>query len=112
MTRGRRAALKAVCLKAACLKGRSYMTSLQQAAAAAESRGDTAARSGRPLKVGLNLQIVEGGMAGKTAGWAALLAFAARAEALGFDSLWVPDHLLLTWEEQTRGTWECWSLLP
>src|SRR5262249_1267521 len=44
-------------------------------------------------------------------GWEAVLAFAARAEALRFDSLWVPDHLLLTWEEQTRGTWECWSLL-
>jgi alkanesulfonate monooxygenase SsuD/methylene tetrahydromethanopterin reductase-like flavin-dependent oxidoreductase (luciferase family) len=25
--------------------------------------------------------------------------------------LWVPDHLLLQWEERTRGTWECWSLL-
>ncbi len=50
-------------------------------------------------------------LAGKTATWADLLAFAQRAEALGFDSLCVPDHLLLQWEEQTRGTWECWSLL-
>jgi alkanesulfonate monooxygenase SsuD/methylene tetrahydromethanopterin reductase-like flavin-dependent oxidoreductase (luciferase family) len=50
-------------------------------------------------------------MAGKTAGWADLLAFAQRAEALGFDSLWVPDHLLLAWQEQTHGIWECWSLL-
>jgi alkanesulfonate monooxygenase SsuD/methylene tetrahydromethanopterin reductase-like flavin-dependent oxidoreductase (luciferase family) len=48
-------------------------------------------------------------MAGKTARWADLFAFAERAEALGFDSLWVPDHLLLTWQEQTRGIWECWS---
>ena len=23
----------------------------------------------------------------------------------------VPDHLLLQWQEQTRGIWECWSLL-
>ncbi len=65
----------------------------------------------RPLKVGINLPTVEDTMAGKTAGWADLFAFAERAEALGFDSLWVPDHLLLTWQEQTHGIWECWSLL-
>lgn len=70
-----------------------------------------AARSGRPLKVGLNLQIVEGALMGKTASWADVLTFAQAAEALGFDSLWVPDHLLLTWQEKTRGIWECWSLL-
>lgn len=87
------------------------MTFLQQSAAAAETRANTASRSRRPLKVGLNLQIVEGALAGKTAGWADLLAFAQRAEALGFDSLWVPDHLLLTWGERTRGIWEGWSLL-
>lgn len=72
---------------------------------------EQAPRSSRPLKVGLNVQIVEGALAGKTAGWANLLAFAQQAEALGFDSLWVPDHLLLTWQGQTRGIWECWSLL-
>jgi alkanesulfonate monooxygenase SsuD/methylene tetrahydromethanopterin reductase-like flavin-dependent oxidoreductase (luciferase family) len=69
------------------------------------------ARPRRPLKIGLNLPTVEGTLAGKTATWADLLAFAQRAEALGFDSLWVPDHLLLKWQEQTRGIWECWSLL-
>jgi hypothetical protein len=66
-------------------------------------------RPRRPLKVGINLPTTEGNMAGKTAKWADLFAFAERAEALGFDSLWVPDHLLLTWQEQTRGIWECWS---
>src|SRR5205085_12519529 len=71
----------------------------------------TDSRQRRPLKVGVNLPTVEGTLAGKTAGWADLLAFAQRAEALGFDSLWVPDHLLLEWEGQTRGIWECWSLL-
>jgi alkanesulfonate monooxygenase SsuD/methylene tetrahydromethanopterin reductase-like flavin-dependent oxidoreductase (luciferase family) len=65
----------------------------------------------RPLKVGINLPTTEGGIAGKTARWADLFAIASRAEALGFDSLWVPDHLLITWQEQTRGIWECWSLL-
>ena len=72
---------------------------------------EPASRSRRPLKVGLNLQIVEGALGGKTAGWADLLDFAQQAEALGFDSLWVPDHLLLTWQERTHGIWECWSLL-
>ena len=70
-----------------------------------------ASRSGRPLKVGINLPTTEGSFAGKMARWADLLAFAERAETLGFDSLWVPDHLLLKWQEQTHGIWECWSLL-
>ena len=87
------------------------MTDYQQSAGANETRMDAAARSRRPLKVGINLPTVEGTMAGKTASWADLFAFAERAEALGFDSLWVPDHLLLTWQEQTHGIWECWSLL-
>lgn len=65
----------------------------------------------RPLKVGINLPTVEGTLAGKTASWADLFALAQRAEAIGFDSLWVPDHLLLTWQEQKHGIWECWSLL-
>jgi alkanesulfonate monooxygenase SsuD/methylene tetrahydromethanopterin reductase-like flavin-dependent oxidoreductase (luciferase family) len=68
-------------------------------------------RPRRPLKVGINLPTTEGALSGKTASWADLFAFAERAEALGFDSLWVPDHLLLRWQEQTRGIWECWSLL-
>ncbi len=87
------------------------MTDHQQSAGAAETRMDGAARPRRPLKVGINLPTVEGTMAGKTASWADLFAFAQRAEALGFDSLWVPDHLLLTWQDQTHGIWECWSLL-
>lgn len=70
-----------------------------------------ALRPRRPLKIGINLPTTEGAIAGKTARWADLFAFAERAEALGFDSLWVPDHLLLKWREQTRGIWECWSLL-
>src|SRR5207237_4927786 len=87
------------------------MTDHQQSARAAETSVDAASRTLRPLKVGINLPTVEGTMAGKTASWADLFAFAQRVEALGFDSLWVPDHLLLTWQEQTHGIWECWSLL-
>jgi alkanesulfonate monooxygenase SsuD/methylene tetrahydromethanopterin reductase-like flavin-dependent oxidoreductase (luciferase family) len=87
------------------------MTAPQQPPTVTETSGDAAMRSGRPIKIGLNLQIIEGGMAGKTPRWADLLAFAQRAEAVGFDSLWIPDHLLLAWGGQTRGIWECWSLL-
>ena len=87
------------------------MTDQQQSTQAATTRAERASQSRRPLKVGINLPTVEGNMAGKTASWADLLTFAQRAEALGFDSLWIPDHLLLKWQEQTRGIWECWSLL-
>src|SRR5215218_8015878 len=68
----------------------------------------------RPLKVGLFLPIIEGTLVGETARWADLLAIAQRAEALGFDSLWLPDHLLFRLpgrEDQSVGMWEGWSLL-
>jgi alkanesulfonate monooxygenase SsuD/methylene tetrahydromethanopterin reductase-like flavin-dependent oxidoreductase (luciferase family) len=90
---------------------RIIMANHRQSAGAAETKMDGASRPRRPLKVGINLPTVEGTLAGKTASWADLFDFAQRAEALGFDSLWVPDHLLLTWQEQTHGIWECWSLL-
>jgi probable F420-dependent oxidoreductase len=35
-----------------------------------------------------------------------------QAEADGFDSIWLPDHLLYrTPGEPTRGNWECWTIL-
>jgi alkanesulfonate monooxygenase SsuD/methylene tetrahydromethanopterin reductase-like flavin-dependent oxidoreductase (luciferase family) len=86
------------------------MTARQQPAAAGAGK-DTTRPAGRPLKVGLNLPTVDGAMGGKSARWADLLALARRAEACGFDSLWVPDHMLVSWHEHTRGVWEGWSLL-
>jgi alkanesulfonate monooxygenase SsuD/methylene tetrahydromethanopterin reductase-like flavin-dependent oxidoreductase (luciferase family) len=50
-------------------------------------------------------------MDGRSASWPDLLALARRAEACGFDSLWVPDHMLVSWQAHTRGVWEGWSLL-
>src|SRR5437764_12456021 len=39
-------------------------------------------------------------------------AFATQAEAAGFDSIWVFDHLLLRYPDQpAEGVWECWSVL-
>jgi alkanesulfonate monooxygenase SsuD/methylene tetrahydromethanopterin reductase-like flavin-dependent oxidoreductase (luciferase family) len=87
------------------------MTDYQQSTEDAGAKISAVARSKRPLKVGINLPTTEGAMGGKTARWADLFAFAERAEMLGFDSLWVPDHLLIRWQEQTHGIWECWSLL-
>ena len=46
----------------------------------------------RPLKVGLVLPHIEEWMGGDTARWSDLVAMARRAEALGFDSLWLVDH--------------------
>jgi hypothetical protein len=87
------------------------MTDQQQSTGTAAPQADAAARPRRPLKVGLNLPTVEGTLAGKTATWADLLAFAQRAEALGFVSLWMPDHLLLTWRSGRAGlgnAGRCW----
>jgi probable F420-dependent oxidoreductase len=69
----------------------------------------------RPLKVGLVLPQIEDWMAGGTARWSDLAAMAQRAEALGFDSLWIVDHFWyqfpLDAPEPPRGVWEGWSLL-
>lgn len=67
----------------------------------------------RTFKVGLFLPSGVASQGGDTAGWADLLALARRAEELGFDSLWLPDHVLLgSSSDRTRiGAWECWSLL-
>jgi alkanesulfonate monooxygenase SsuD/methylene tetrahydromethanopterin reductase-like flavin-dependent oxidoreductase (luciferase family) len=68
----------------------------------------------RPLKVGVVLPQVEGMMAGRTAAWSDLLAFAQTAEAVGFDSVWVIDHFLFPRREPdgpALGCWECGALL-
>ena len=74
----------------------------------------SAAHRGRPLKVGLLLPVIEGTMAGDTPRWTDVLAIARRAEELGFDSLWVSDHLLFRLpgrEQKPVGMWEGWTLL-
>jgi alkanesulfonate monooxygenase SsuD/methylene tetrahydromethanopterin reductase-like flavin-dependent oxidoreductase (luciferase family) len=74
----------------------------------------TAAHRRRPLKIGVILPPFEGMMVGATPRWTDLLAMAQRAEAVGFDSVWVPDHFLFqppTEGAPPVGTWECWSLV-
>jgi alkanesulfonate monooxygenase SsuD/methylene tetrahydromethanopterin reductase-like flavin-dependent oxidoreductase (luciferase family) len=64
--------------------------------------------SRRPLKVGIQLPEVE-----REVRWPEYLDLARRAEALGYDSIWVGDHLLYREPGGTgaRGPWECWTML-
>lgn len=66
--------------------------------------------SRRPLKVGLFLPFAERMLDGETPRWADILAMAQLAEEIGFDSLWLGDHLLVPGDE-TVGPWEAWSLI-
>lgn len=67
----------------------------------------TAPKRTRPLKVGIQLPEVE-----RVAPWRDLATMARTAEAAGFDSLWVGDHLLYRRPgEEATGPWEAWSLL-
>ncbi len=67
----------------------------------------------RPLKVGVDLPAFDQPWAAAPCPrWADLLAAARLAEQAGFDSLWVPDHLLVRFPDQEPGgVWEGWSLL-
>jgi probable F420-dependent oxidoreductase len=60
----------------------------------------------RPLKVGVQLPETE-----YVVRWPELKEMARRAESVGFDSLWVGDHLLYRDENEVRGPWEAWSML-
>ena len=49
---------------------------------------------------------------GRAPGWAEIAALARRAEDIGFDSFWLPDHLLFHFEHvHKQGAWDVWSLL-
>ena len=62
----------------------------------------------RPLKVGIQLPEVE-----REVRWPEYVALARRVESLGFDAVWIGDHLLYRWEREPepRGPWACWSML-
>jgi probable F420-dependent oxidoreductase len=67
----------------------------------------TKERSSRPLKVGVQLPEVE-----REVRWPELRDMARVAEQVGFDSIWVGDHLLYRDDDQPpRGPWEAWSVL-
>ncbi|HSG86354.1 MAG TPA: LLM class flavin-dependent oxidoreductase, partial [Candidatus Limnocylindrales bacterium] len=61
----------------------------------------------RPIRVGVQLPEVE-----REVRWPELRAMARLAEDVGFDSLWVGDHLLYRFASgETRGPWEAWTTL-
>lgn len=58
------------------------------------------------LKVGIQLPEVE-----REYRWPEVRDIARTAEEVGFDSVWVGDHLLYRDEHGARGPWEAWSVL-
>ena len=62
----------------------------------------------RPLKVGVQLPEVE-----RVVRWPEQLEMARAIEDVGFDAVWIGDHLLYRWPGivETRGPWECWTML-
>lgn len=67
----------------------------------------------RTFKIGLMLPQAEGMRGPGIRGWSEVRDMARVAEDVGFDSLWLVDHLLykLDGEDEARGVWEGWSLL-
>lgn len=61
----------------------------------------------RPLRVGIQLPEVE-----RVVRWPEYAAMARAAEEVGFDSVWVGDHLLYRDDRRPeRGPWDAWTLL-
>jgi alkanesulfonate monooxygenase SsuD/methylene tetrahydromethanopterin reductase-like flavin-dependent oxidoreductase (luciferase family) len=61
----------------------------------------------RPLKVGIQLPEVE-----REVRWPEQLDLIRAIEDLGFDSIWLGEHLLYRWEDRApRGPWEAWTML-
>jgi alkanesulfonate monooxygenase SsuD/methylene tetrahydromethanopterin reductase-like flavin-dependent oxidoreductase (luciferase family) len=63
--------------------------------------------TGRPLKVGVQLPEVE-----RDVRWSELLDMTRAIEDLGYDSVWVGEHLLYRWpDREPRGPWEAWTVM-
>ncbi|MEA2000969.1 MAG: LLM class flavin-dependent oxidoreductase [Actinomycetota bacterium] len=60
----------------------------------------------RPLSVGVQLPEIE-----REVRWAELRQMAITAEEIGFDSIWLGDHLLYRTDQGPRGPWEAWSMM-
>ena len=68
------------------------------------------------MKLGLALPHYDTSLAGLPASWEGIARIARKAEASGFDSIWVSDHYFLDWSkyggpDEIQGSFECWTLL-
>ena len=64
------------------------------------------------MKIGLLVHLVNDRETNSKRSYDSIRAIALQAEADGFDSIWLPDHLFYRNPgEQTRGVWECWTIL-
>ncbi len=64
------------------------------------------------MDIGIVLPIGESRSLGRARRYPEIREMARQAEAAGFDSIWLYDHLLYRSEgEKTTGIWECWTLL-
>src|SRR6185503_1777113 len=89
--------------RSAAGSGRPCRLPRASAGSAARSRSPNV----RPLKVGVQLPEVE-----REVRWPELRDMARAAEDVGFDSIWVGDHLLYVDPDlPPRGPWEAWSVL-
>ena len=65
------------------------------------------ANPNRPIKVGIQLPEVE-----REVRWPELLDMTRAIEDLGFDSIWLGEHLLYRYANRpSRGPWEAWTLI-
>ena len=61
----------------------------------------------RPLRIGIQLPEVE-----REVRWPEILDMVRAIEDLGYDSVWVGEHLLYRWpDREARGPWEAWTLM-
>ncbi len=64
------------------------------------------------FELGLNIPYVEGAMDGRTPRWVDILAMAQTAESIGFDAIWISDHVGFGDPAgEWQGAWESWTLL-
>ncbi len=66
----------------------------------------------RPIDVGLIITTVEDRERDWILSWPEIKDLVTTGEAVGFDSVWIPDHLIHAFEgTEPYGIWEAWSLI-
>ena len=64
------------------------------------------------MKIGLIVHLMNDADTNEKRSYDSIRAIAQQAEADGFDTIWLPDHLFYRNPgKPTRGMWECWTML-